>query len=76
MPDVQVVPGLQGRSYQRWISSQPVKLGGLGLRSLVETIPAAFAGSVERALPFMLGQAGEPGLCPQLEEVVGRVEGE
>ena len=76
VPDVQGVPGLQGRSYQRWISSQPVKLGGLGLRSLVETIPAAFVGSVERALPFMLGQEGERGLCPQLEEVVGRVEGE
>jgi hypothetical protein len=24
----------------------------------------------------MLGQAGKPGVCPQLEEVIGRVEGE
>ena len=65
VPQVPGVPGLQGRSFQRWITSQPVKLGGLGLRSLAETIPAAFVGSVERALPFMLGQEGMPGLCPQ-----------
>ena len=33
--------------------TQPVKLGGLGLRSLVETCPAAFVGRVEMAIPHM-----------------------
>ena len=53
-----------------------MKLGGLGLRSLEESAAAAFIGGVKRALPFMLGQAGTPGVCPQLQEVIGRIEGE
>ena len=70
-----VVEALQGRSYQRLIAAQPVKLGGLGRRELQETSPAAFIGGVEQAIPFMLGQDGKPGLCPQLGGLVGRIEG-
>ena len=70
------VPELAGRSYQRWMAGQPVKLGGLGLRSLVETCPAAFIGGVEMAFPHMVGGEGEVGICPQLENVVGQVQGE
>ena len=32
--DLARVPSLQGRSYQRLLAAQPVKLGGLGIRSL------------------------------------------
>ena len=69
------VPGvvsLEGRSFQRWLVNQPVKQGGLGLRSLAETSPAAFIGGVEMSLPHFVG---EEGICPLLEEQVGRVEG-
>ena len=70
-----VVEAMQGRSYQRLIAAQPVKLGGLGRRELQETSPAAFIGGVEQAIPYMLGLDGKPGLCPQLADLVGRVEG-
>ena len=40
----------------------------MGLRSLVDTIPAAFLDSVEMSLPFF---CGEGGLCEQLLPVVG-----
>ena len=73
------LPGIQSledRSYQQLISAQPVKLGGLGLRSLQETRLAAFIGGVEQAIPHMLGQGREEGLCPQLEGMVGKVEGQ
>ena len=69
------VPGLEGRSYQSWVAAQPVNLGGLGLRSLVETRLPAFIEGVEQAFPHMMGQVGRLGICPQLQEVVGRVEG-
>ena len=67
---------MAGRSYQSWMIRQPIKLGGLGLRSLVETCPIAFVGGCESALPHMVGVDGEEGICPQLEQVVGRVTGE
>ena len=52
---LQQLPGaLEGRSYQRLISSQPIKLGGLGRRELAETIPAAFLGGLEQALPHLV----------------------
>ena len=74
--EVPDVPELAGRSYQSWMIRQPIKLGGLGLRSLVETCPIAFVGGCESALPHMVGVDGEEGICPQLEQVVGRVTGE
>ena len=52
------------------------KLGGLGLRSLVETCPAAYIGAVEMAIPHMVGGEEEIGICPQLERVTGRVSGD
>ena len=66
------VPFLQGKSFQCSLIHQPVKLGGLGLRSLVETSPAAFVGGVEMSLPHF---TGEEGICALLEDEVGRVEG-
>ena len=69
------VPQLAGKSYQSWMVRQPIKLGGLGLRSLVETCPAAFLGGVEMALPHMVGEEGDTGICPQLEGVVGHIQG-
>jgi hypothetical protein len=56
------VPGLADRSFQHWLVAQPVKLGGLGLRSLVETFPAAFIGGLEMALPHMVGSDEEEGI--------------
>ena len=66
---------LQGRSYQRLVAAQPVKLGGLGRREMKETIFPAFLGGVEQALPYMVGSDGQQGRCPTLRDVVGKVEG-
>ena len=41
---------LQGRSFQQWMTRQPVRLRGLGLRSLMETRHVAFVGGVEMAV--------------------------
>ena len=46
---------------------QPVHLGGLGLRSMVETSLAAFIGAVEMALPAFVG---DNGICPLLEDII------
>ena len=40
------IEGLDGRSFQQWVLRQPIKMGGLGLRSKVETSPAAFIGGL------------------------------
>ena len=47
-------------------------MGGLGLHSQSETSAAAFIGGVEISLPHI---KWEDGICHQLGEVVGRVEG-
>ena len=39
---VEGVEWLNGRSFQELLVPQPIKLGALGIRSLVETSPAAF----------------------------------
>ena len=70
------VPELDGRSYQHLMINQPIKLGGVGLRSLVDTCPAAYIGAAEMALPHMVGDDEEIGICPQLERVTGRGNGE
>ena len=55
---------------------EPVKLGGCGLRSLVETRFPAFLGGLEQALPYMVvGEHQEEVVSPQLQEVVGGMEG-
>ena len=74
--DLPTVPELQGRSFQHWQAQQPVKLGGLGLRSIEGTIPAAFIGGVEMSIPHMVTSDGDRGICPELEDVCGVVEGE
>ena len=65
------VEGLGGRSFQEWVVRQPVRFGGMGLRSLADISPAAFIGAVEQAVTSF---AGENGVCPMLSEVVGGVE--
>ena len=66
------VTGLTGRSLQSWLTSLPVRQGGMGMASQAELIPAAFIGSLEQALPFF---GGEGGVCPTLAHLVGE-EGE
>ena len=51
-----------------WVLRQPVKAGGFGLRSNLETSPAAFIGGLEQALPHF---TGERGVCQQLAGVLG-----
>ena len=46
----------------------PVRLGGMGLRSVAETSLAAIVGGVEQALPHF---DGEGGLCTQLAPILG-----
>ena len=62
------VSRLQHRSYQDWMVRMPVRLGGMGLRSVADTSLSAFIGGVEQALPHFLGEGG---LCPQLQPVLG-----
>jgi hypothetical protein len=74
--DLAAVPSLQGRSYQSILVAQPVKLGGLGIRSLVETRFPAFLGGLEQALPYMVeGELCEAPLVPGLRAVVGGMAG-
>lgn len=51
-------PHLQNHSFQHWLVREPIKMGGLGLRSLVETSPVAFVGGVEMAIPHLTGERG------------------
>ena len=62
--------GMEAQSYQKWLARLPIRERGMGLRSLVDTSPAAFIGAVEMALPFL---TGEEGLCPLLEPQIGDV---
>ena len=62
------VTRLQGRSYQDWVLRLPVRLGGMGVRSMAEVSLAAYIGSVEQALPHFLGVDG---MCQQLATVLG-----
>ena len=70
---VQGVNWLDKKTFQQALIPQPIKLGGLGVRSLVETSPPAFIGGIEMSLPHFTGVGG---ICPTLERVVGLVEGE
>ena len=62
------VPGLESRSYQDWVVRQPIRLGGMGLRSQADLSSAAFLGALEQTLPSFVG---ERGVCPQLAHLVG-----
>ena len=59
---------LQQRSYQDWMVRMPVRLGGMGLRSVADTSLAAYIGGLEQALPHFVGEGR---LCPQLQHVLG-----
>ena len=48
-------------------------MGGLGIRSNVETSLAAFVGGLEQALPHFVGEGG---ICKQLAMVLGDLDGE
>ena len=50
------VRGLEEQSFEAHLVRLPVRSGGLGLRSLVDTSPAAFLGSLEMALPHFGGE--------------------
>ena len=65
------VDWLMGKTFQCWVARQPVKLGGMGLRSLVEASQVAFVGAMEQAVPTF---AGPEGLCPQLTQYLGGEE--
>ena len=74
--DLSRVPSLHGRSYQRLMVAQPVKLGGTGLRSLEETRYPAFLGGLEQSLPYMVaGEHCEAPLVPGLRAAVGSMAG-
>ena len=65
------VERLQGKSYQNWMMRQPVRLGAMGLRSVVKTSLAAFIGGVEQSVPHFVGNEG---LCSPLTEILGEME--
>ena len=65
------IDSLRGRSFQEWVVRQPVKMGGMGLRSLADLSPAAYIGAVEQAVPCFTGIRG---VCPVLSNVVGGEE--
>ena len=65
------VTGREGRSFASWVVRLPVRLGGWGLRSLVETSLSAFIGAVEQAVPSF---SGPEGICPQLSNYLGGEE--
>ena len=59
----------EGWSFAAWVARQPVKLGGMGLRSLGELCRPAFLGAMEQALPRL-----HRGFCPALAPIVGGEE--
>ena len=64
------VDRLHDKSYQDWMVRQPVRLGGMGMRSMVDVSLAAFCGSVEQALPHFVGIDG---VCKQLGPTIGEM---
>ena len=63
------VAGLQGRSFMQWVTHQPIKMGGLSIRSQAEVSPAAFVAAVEQTVPTFW-----TGVCPQLTDITGGEE--
>ena len=47
------IPGREDWSFPAWVMRQPVKCGGMGLRSYVETCGPAFIGAIEIAIPTL-----------------------
>ena len=65
------VVGRSNLSFQQWVVRQPVRLGGFGFRSLVDTAGPAFIGALEQSVPSF---CGENGICPQLADQLGGEE--
>ena len=65
---IDVPQPIRGQSFQQQIVRLPVKRGGMGLRSIAESCLPAFVGSVEMAIPAMVGEGG---VCPGLARVIG-----
>ena len=59
------IPGREGFPFAAWAVRQPVKCGGLGLRSFVDICRPAFIGACELALPRL-----HQGFCPILNNHV------
>ena len=55
-------------SFQELFIRSPIKLRGFGLRSMVQSTPAAFIGALERSLYAF---TGEDGICRKLEPILG-----
>ena len=66
------IEALSLRTPQHWMIRQPVKMGGLGIRSCEETSPAAFIGGLEQALPHL---TGDQGVCKVLTRIIGDCDG-
>ena len=47
------IENLNRRSFQQFVIRQPIKMGGLGIRSNVETSPAAFIGGLTWKIAFV-----------------------
>ena len=62
------VDSLRGKSFQEWVVRQPVKMGGMGLRSLTDLSPAAYI-SVLSKMPVR-GQEGLRGGQDGSEECI------
>ena len=62
------VEGKESISFQGWVVSPPVRLGGFGFRSHQDTAKFAFIGALEQAIPAF---QGERGVCPQLAHQMG-----
>ena len=62
------IDSINGRTFPHWVLRQPIKMGGLGIRSQVETSPAAFIGGLEQALPHLTGPEG---VCQNLVGILG-----
>ena len=62
------VPGRDQRTYQELVVRQPIKTGGIGLRSLVETSPVAYLGALDTAIHSV---CREDKISPLLQDVVG-----
>ena len=65
------VGGREGRSFASWVVRLPIRLGGWGFRSLVETSLVPFVGAVEQSVPTFTGPGG---ICPQLSDYLGGEE--
>ena len=52
------IPGREEWSFPAWVMRQPVKCGGMGLRSYAETCGPAFIGAIEMAIPTLHSRFG------------------